>query len=197
MSRVLTVQKLASISIIWFGLWCLTPGLLDVDHVGSSVVDDQTVLVVGSSVVAVFAVALVLLHRRYSRVLFAGSRQLTWYALPLAAAMVLPTHYHIDLPIVLYLCWTTVSVFWQDYLTFGLLQSYARDLLPVPVSIMAVTALFYLGHALLLPAKFSPTHPLASLGIVALGAALALLRHKLTTMHAILCLHLTFYFIFA
>ncbi len=46
------------------------------------------------------------------------------------AAIALPFHYGLSLPVALYTFWMSVSVFWQEDLTFGLLQSYLGQRLP-------------------------------------------------------------------
>ena len=116
--------------VVWFGLWYLTPGLLS-NGVGHLFTNDLATSVLSETALALLlAVALVLTHRRYNRVLFARSWSIWLYALPIALAIALPFHYELILPVFLYIAWMTVSVFWQDYLTFGLLQSYLAERLP-------------------------------------------------------------------
>lgn len=186
-----------AVVLVWFGLWSLTPGLLS-NGVGSLLTDDVALSVLIETVVALVIVAgLVMLHRRYNRELFARSWQLWMYALPLGAGIVLPWHYGLPLPLALYMFWMTVSVFWQDYLTFGLLQKYLAEWLPTWAVLLTSAVVFWAGHALLLPDRFAPTQVLPSLAILALGLVLASLRVRLTTLHLILALHLAFYFVFA
>lgn len=184
-------------AVVWFGLWGLTPGLL-ADGVGYRFTSDPAPAVLIETVLAaVLAVILVLAHRRYNRVLFARSWSVWLYALPLALAIALPFHYELPLPVFLYMAWMTVSVFWQDYLTFGLLQSYLGQRLPGAAVIVASAVLFWLGHALLIPDRFAPSELVPSLAILALGFALAALRVWLRSLHLLLALHLAFYFVFA
>ncbi|MDH6207497.1 hypothetical protein M2115_000682 [Aurantimicrobium minutum] len=184
-------------AVAWFALWYLTPGLLS-DGVGHLFTDELAVSVLIETVLAaVLAVVLVLTHRRYNRVLFARSWSLWLYVLPAVLAIALPFHYELILPVFLYMVWMTVSVFWQDYLTFGLLQSYLGERLPVWGVIVASAVIFWIGHALFIPDRFAPTNWLPSLAILALGFALASLRVWLKSLHLILALHLSFYFAFA
>lgn len=180
-------------AVAWFALWYLTPGLLS-DGVGHLFTDELAVSVL---IETVLAVVLVLTHRRYNRVLFARSWSLWLYVLPAVLAIALPFHYELILPVFLYMVWMTVSVFWQDYLTFGLLQSYLGERLPVWGVIVASAVIFWIGHALFIPDRFAPTNWLPSLAILALGFALASLRVWLKSLHLILALHLSFYFAFA
>src|SRR5699024_393787 len=131
------------------------------------------------------------------QVLFARSWQLRLYAIPVVLALILPLHYSMPLPITVYLAWMTVSVFWQDYLTFGLLQNYIGAHLPTWATVAVVAGIFLLGHALLIPARFAPPHVLPALGILAMGVVFALLRTRLGSLHLLLALHLGWYVAFA
>lgn len=182
--------------VVWFGLWSLTPGLL-ANGVGHLLTDDLAASVlIETALAAVLAVVLVLTHGRYNRVLFARSWSVWLYVLPAALAITVPFRYELILPVFLYMAWMTVSVFWQDYLTFGLLQSYLGERLPAWGVIVASAVVFWLGHALFIPDRFAPANGLPSLAILALGFVLASLRVWLRSLHLILALHLSFYFVF-
>ena len=188
---------LAAAVAAWFGLWYLTPGLHG-NGVGSLVTDDAAVRVSLESIAALtIAVGLVGAHRRFNSTLFAVSPALWIYTVPVVAALALPLHYGMGLPIGIYMFWMTVSVFWQDYLTFGLLQSYLAQRLR-PWAVLSVSAVvFWAGHALLLPDTFAPANPLPSVAILALGFALGGMRLWLGSLHVLLAAHLTFYYVFA
>lgn len=91
----------------------------------------------------------------------------------------------------------TVSVFWQDYLTFGLLQIYLGERMSAWVTVPLVAVVFYLGHAILLPDRFAPPNLLPALGILGVGLACALVRARFKALHPILALHAAFYLVFA
>lgn len=183
--------------VVWFGLWYLTPGLLS-NGVGSLFTNDDAESVLIETIIALLLVViLVLLHRRYNRELFARDWSVWLYALPLVAGIVLPFHYGLEFPVALYMVWMTVSVFWQDYLTFGLLQKYLAERLPTWAVLVVSAVIFWGGHALFLPGSFAPVHIVPSLAILALGFLLASLRVRLGTLHLILALHLGFYFVLA
>lgn len=195
--RALPWWLLAAICVLWLALFSLTPGLLD-DGVGHVFTDDITTSVVVETVLAlVLSVALVLMHPRFNREMFARTWSTWLYALPLVLVIALPFHYSLPRPLIVYAIWMTVSVFWQDYLTFGLLQSYLRERLPAWATVTIVTIVFWLAHALFIPGRFTPTNVIPSLAILALALVLSLLRARLKTIHLILALHLSFYFLFA
>lgn len=51
-----------------------------------------------------------------------------------------------------------MSVFWQDSLTFGLLQSYLGERLSTWAVPLVSAVVFWGGHALFLPDWFAPIH---------------------------------------
>lgn len=184
-------------AVLWFGFWYLTPGLVSYGAGSILTEDPATSVLIETILTLVLAVILVSTHRRYNRVLFARSRSLWLYAVPLILTIALPFHYELVLPVALYLFWQAVSVFWQDYLTFGLLQSYLGEHLPRWGVLIVSAVMFWLGHVIFLPDHFAPTNVLPSMAILALGFVLASLRIWLGSLHLILALHLAFYFVFA
>ncbi|MEZ5087523.1 MAG: hypothetical protein R2722_15180 [Tessaracoccus sp.] len=82
---------------------------------------------------------------------------------PLVAGVALPFHYGLEFPVALYMFWMIVSVFWQDYLTFGLLQKYLAERFPTWAVLVASAVIFWAGNALFLPDKFAPVHVLPTL----------------------------------
>ncbi|MCC9196585.1 hypothetical protein QNO08_09815 [Arthrobacter sp. zg-Y820] len=179
---------------LWLGLWYLTPGLL-ANGAGKFFTSDADVsILIETNMALIIVIVLLLAHPRYNRVLFAHSRSGWLYALPLALALTVPFRYELEAPVALYMFWMTVSVFWQNYLTFGLLQSYLRERMPLWGVLVASAVMFWIGHAVFLPQSFAPVHVLPSLSILALGFVLASLRLALKTLHLNLALHLSFYF---
>lgn len=183
--------------IVWFAFWYLTPGLLS-NGVGTLFTNDDATSVLIETIIALVLVVIILsMHPRYNHELFARDWSVWLYAIPLIAGIALPFHYSLEYPVALYMFWMTVSVFWQNYLTFGLLQKHLAERIPTWAALVASAVIFWAGHAVLLPDKFAPVHPLPSLAILALGFVLASLRVRLGTLHLILALHLAFYFILA
>ncbi|MCC3265238.1 hypothetical protein [Arthrobacter gengyunqii] len=183
-------------SAVWLGLWSLTPGLL-ANGAGKIFTSDPDLSILIETVLALLIVLVLLLtHRRYNRILFARSWSRWLYLVPLVLAVTVPFRYALEAPVALYMAWMTVSVFWQNYLTFGLLQSYLGERLPAWGVLTASAVIFWLGHAVFLPQSFSPVHLIPSLSILALGFVLGSLRLSVKTLHMNLALHLTFYFVF-
>ena len=195
--RRVPVGAVVAACAAWLALWWLTPGLHE-RGAGSLVTDDDaTCVLVESAVALVVIAALAVAHQGVTRSLLAPSRACWAYVLPAALAVALPFHYGLGLPVGVYVAWMAVSVLWQQYLTFGLLQHHVGRRLSTPWTIVVVAVIFWAGHAWVLPDRFGPDQPVAALGIVALGAALATIRARLGTLHVPLALHLAFYLAFA
>lgn len=93
-------------------------------------------------------VVLAYTHQDLTRKTFqVKQKQLFWlYVILILAAISLPWHYHwTDLPVTYYLLFTTVSVIWQDYLTFGLFQRYLQQELSFKWQIVFFIVFVYIG----------------------------------------------------
>lgn len=182
--------------LVWIILWYFTPGLHR-NGVGALVTDESASILLESAAALVILAVVALLHPRRTRMLLASNRQLVLYAIPVLLALALPFHYEMPLPLAVYMPWMAVSVLWQDYLTFGLLQSYLRERFSGLAAVVLVAVVFYAGHAILIPHRFAPPHWLPALGILAMGVVFATIRARSGTLHVLLALHLGFYYLFA
>lgn len=187
---------------IYAVLWFFTPGMLS-SSLGSWISSDpDSALIIDTAAALVILLVLVTVHPVFNRNLFAPSWQRISYLLPVLAGLALPLHYSGSVPLLLYLVWMPVFVFWQIYLTFGLLQSHLTSWLSARASATITAIAFYGVHALYLPRTFAIGHfesgswqPWAALLLIALGALFAYLRYRLRAIHLLIALHLTFYFI--
>lgn len=183
--------------LVWLLAWQVTPGLRSagpfsgVFELREQQLAAETALAALCSVVAVLA-----LPGHRARVL-GPSRLRRWYVVPLVLALVLPLHYQGTLPVGLYIVWMAVSVFWQDFTTFGVLQSVLSDRLRGTWAVVITATMFAIGHAALVRAKFAPPHWLPLLGILVLGVVFAAIRQRTGSIHLLLLLHLSVYFAFA
>ena len=76
---------------------------------------------------------------------------LALYAVLALASALVPLHYHLALPVGVYIGFVSVSVVWQNVITFGLLQHYMRRSFSLGAT-MAMLALLSLGaHLLFIP----------------------------------------------
>ena len=186
----------------WLWLWLLVPGLVE-NSVGASLADDDQIgLLIDIALAGTVLALLFLSHNQFNKTLFRKQPTVWLYLLPVAALILLPLRAGgiqgeiFGNPAWLYAAMMTANVATQQYLTFGLLQSYLKTVLRPWVAAAVTAVIFYLGHALLLPESFGPTQVGSALYILVLGLIFASLRQKTGTLHANLALHLAFYFIF-
>jgi hypothetical protein len=152
-------------------------------------------IVLESAVTLVALVATLVALRRTAKRVFARSRTAWGYpALAILAALV-PLHYHLPRAVGVYVAWMTISVLWQQWWTFGVLQTFLSDRMRATPAALLTAAMFLIGHVVLLPSKFIES-PLAFGGMIAVTALVfALIRRRMGTLHLNIFLHLALYFI--
>lgn len=183
---------------VWFILFGLTVNLGVSHDLLSRYTDEKGVIIGGVLLNCVGLAVLAFSHHQWTESLIAVRQKKTYllYLILLLAAGSVLLHYHwTGLPAVYYLLFTTVSVVWQDYLTFGLLQNYLRQRFSFKQVLILLPALFILAHL------FYVSHFWRNLFLLALTALMALLftylREKTQTLHWLIFLHLMFYFVTA
>ncbi|HHF7010021.1 CPBP family glutamic-type intramembrane protease [Streptococcus mutans] len=143
-------------------------------------------------------VVLAYTHQDLTRKTFqVKQKQLFWlYVILILAAISLPWHYHwTDLPVTYYLLFTTVSVIWQDYLTFGLFQRYLQQELSFKWQIVFLSFLFISRYFLYI--SHFGNSPLMAILTFFMALLFTYLKEKAQTLYWLLFLHLMFYFVTA
>lgn len=171
---------------VWIGLsFWLFESLLD---------DEPAALVAGALLDLALLVPLALTHREWTRDLFAvRSRTPTILgaALVVAGALV-PLHYHLSPPVGVYLFIMPVSVLWQNYITFGLLQGYLRQHVSRLWTVIVLVVVFTAGHVIWIGGFYErPAFVLTPV----MALLFAYLRERTETLHWLLFIHLMFYFV--
>ncbi len=95
-------------------------------------------------VVLILCVALLPVFRKDS---LPKSKLLWLYFIPFALLLYLPWHYALTLNIWVYIPMIVITVFWQDYLTFGVLQSFLAKQSNRNIAATITGVVFLLGHA--------------------------------------------------
>lgn len=162
---------------VWIGLssW-LFELLLD---------DESAALIAGALLNVALLVPLVLTHWERTRDLFAirSKTPVILGAVLVVAGALVPLHYHLSSPVGVYLLIMPVSVLWQDYITFGLLQGHLRQHASPLGTVAILTVAFTAGHliwsggfyerpVLVLTPVMAPVHVFAGGGRDAALAAL-------------------------
>jgi hypothetical protein len=112
--------------------------------------------------------------------------------LVIAGALV-PLHYHYELPVWTYIFFMTVSVFWQNYITFGLLHGYLRKAFTQRTTVLILAILFSAAHLVFVSDFWR--QPVNILFVLVLASLFTFLREKTGTLYWLIFIHLMFYFI--
>jgi membrane protease YdiL (CAAX protease family) len=186
-----TLYKTIFISIIlWFLIWTVTQGIFMSERLLQLPIDANISYAIATVwVLAVAAVALRLLPK-YRRESLPKSRLLWLYAVPVALLVFLPWHYALALDIWVYVPMIVITVFWQDYVTFGLLQTRLAKTITATKAAIVTAIVFLLGHAVFFLNDI--TDPQFILIAIA-GFGFAFLRRYTGNIYIANVIHLTFY----
>lgn len=188
----LTVSAALVVWLILFGLtvWIgLSLWLFD-----SLLGDESAALIAGALFNVVLLVPLALTHREWTRDLLAirSRTPIILGAVLVVAGALVPLHYHLPNPVGVYLFITPVSVLWQNYITFGLLQGYLRQHVSPLWTAVTLAVAFTAGHLIWISGFYErPVFVLTPLMALLFGY----LREKTGTLHWLLFIHLMFYFV--
>lgn len=137
---------LAGVSL-WFIVWVFTQGIFMSEILLNSPLDiniSYLLATVWVLVVLILCVALLPVFRKDS---LPKSKLLWLYFIPFALLLYLPWHYALTLNIWVYIPMIVITVFWQDYLTFGVLQSFLAKQSNRNIAATITGVVFLLGHA--------------------------------------------------
>ena len=137
---------LAGVSL-WFIVWVFTQGIFMSEILLNSPLDiniSYLLATVWVLVVLILCVALLPVFRKDS---LPKSKLLWLYFIPFALLLYLPWHYSLTLNIWVHIPMIVITVFWQDYLTFGVLQSFLAKQSNRNIAATITGVVFLLGHA--------------------------------------------------
>lgn len=137
---------LAGVSL-WLIVWVFTQGIFMSEILLNSPLDiniSYLLATVWVLVVLILCVALLPVFRKDS---LPKSKLLWLYFIPFALLLYLPWHYALTLNIWVYIPMIVITVFWQDYLTFGVLQSFLAKQSNRNIAATITGVVFLLGHA--------------------------------------------------
>lgn len=135
-------------------------------------------------------------YRKWTKQLFEIKAKYIYglYAILVIAVATIPLHYHMKLPVFVYMVFIPISVLWQNYITFGLLQKYLRTYVSKVLTIVIIAICFVIAHIILIP-NFATTPALIILTII-LAVLFTYIREKTGTLHWLIFIHLLFYAMF-
>ncbi|MFI6504900.1 type II CAAX prenyl endopeptidase Rce1 family protein [Nonomuraea typhae] len=180
----------------WLAMWLATQGLF--------VINDQfpggslnTRLAWLTGYVAVVLAVAVVAFRRSGRAFMPRSKLLWLYAVPLALVLALPLHYSGPVAVPLLAAMIVITAFWQDYLSFGLVQTFIGQRTSAFWAVLITGGLFALGHVVFLAGRSAPLAFLTACAVyLAAGCLLAWLRELTRSIYATNAAHLSFLLVF-
>ena len=186
------VIKLATASMVWLAVWSGTQGIFMSDILLKLPGELNLKYAIATLWVAVIAIASLIILPSYRKKVLTKSYLLLLYVIPAILLAMLPQHYSLTLYCPIFVFMIIITVFWQDYVTFGLLQTYLAKRASPSVAAMITTALFLLGHIIFfLNDLADPQFALIALA----GVAFAFSRRYTGTIYIANILHLCFYLI--
>lgn len=136
-------------------------------------------------------------YKNWTKEMFSikNKKYLILYGILVVAAVLLPFHYNLSLPFYTYTFFITVSIIWQNYITFGILQRFLRQWLSYPVVLIILFVLFIWGHLLFINNFLN--NPFNLVFIALLVPIFSFIMEKTGKIHWLIFIHLLFYFIFS
>lgn len=143
-----SVRNIFTVVISWFAIWVLTQGLFISEVLKNLPWNvDISYMIATIWVLAVTAAVLVVLPK-YRKTSLPRSKLLWLYIVPITALIFLPLHYALSLDIKVYIPMILITVFWQDYVTFGILQPMLGERLSPNRAAIMTSIVFTFGHVL-------------------------------------------------
>lgn len=152
-------------------------------------------LIVGSLLNIVLLIAFFIVYKKWTKEMFSikNRKYLILYGILLIAAVLVPFHYTLDGPFYIYIFFITVSVIWQNYITFGILQRFLRQWLPYTLTLVILFVLF-IGGNILFVSNFLD-NIINIIFIAILVPVFSFIMEKTGKIHLLIFIHLLFYFI--
>lgn len=139
-------HRTSVIVAIWFLAWVATQGIFMSEMLSRLPWDINASYAVATIWVSIVVITCFITMPAYTKMSLPKSKLIWLYIVPVALLFFLPQHYALALNVWVYIPMIIITVFWQDYLTFGVLQSALSKRLS-PNRAAALTAVaFVLGH---------------------------------------------------
>ncbi|RZK66032.1 MAG: CPBP family intramembrane metalloprotease [Pedobacter sp.] len=146
--RKILFRSISTAITAWLAVWVATQGLFMSEVLAILPWNVNITYVIATIwVLAVTSVALTVLPK-YRKISLPKSKLIWLYIIPAIALLFLPLHYALALDIRVYISMIAITVFWQDYLTFGILQPALAKRLSSNQAALTTAIVFISGHVL-------------------------------------------------
>lgn len=190
MIQIKKIRYIIATGAAWLLVWVFTQGIFMSDILTHLPGDLNVNYTIATTWISAVAVVFLVMMSSYRKKILTRSRLLWLYVIPVILLVFLPNHYSLTLSLPVYMLMILVTVFWQDYLTFGLLQSRLATKVSENTAAIITALLFILGHII-----FFLNGPLDSqfILIAVAGFIFALSRRFTGTVYIANVIHLCFY----
>jgi membrane protease YdiL (CAAX protease family) len=132
----------------WLLAWVATQGIFMSEVLRLLPWNVNTSYAIATIWVFIVTITAIIILPSYRKKSLPKSKLLWLYAIPLILLIFLPQHYALALNIWVYIPMIIITVFWQDYLTFGILQPALSKRLSLNGAAILTAVIFVLGHAI-------------------------------------------------
>jgi Type II CAAX prenyl endopeptidase Rce1-like len=146
MAKKIQYQQIIISALIWFTIWVITQGLFISGILTQLPGELNLKNAIATSWVLLITIICLYAMPVYRKNLLPKSKLVWLYLIPLGLLLLLPAHYQLVLNLPVYIFMILVTVFWQDYLTFGLFQTYLEKRLHLNTAAILTALLFLVGH---------------------------------------------------
>ena len=131
---------------LWFSAWTVTQGIFMSEILFKLPIDVNISYLITTILILVITIISLYIYPRHRKEALPKSKLLWLYTIPAVLLIALPSHYNMMLNIMVYIPMIIISVFWQDYLTFGMLQTFLNERVSQNKSAIIVAVVFLSGH---------------------------------------------------
>lgn len=174
----------------WGLVWVCTQGIFLAELPLKLPGGVNVVTLVATAWVLVVTIVCLVALPAYRRESLPRSKWLWLYVLPAVLLAFLPQHYVFAPDVWVFMIMIIVTVFWQDYLTFGVLQPFLSRRMSPTWAVVVTTIVFFAGHVVFSPGDIADPQMLL---IASAGLVFALSRRFTGAVYLANVIHLSFY----
>ncbi|MDO5095608.1 MAG: hypothetical protein Q4D65_03530 [Peptostreptococcaceae bacterium] len=182
----------------WFILFGFTVQIGFSYRLFSMFLDTSALTIAGSILNILMLIVFFVLYKEWAKEFFRiGSKWvLILYILMIIGMVTIPLHYHLELPVGVYMFFITISVLWQNFITFGLLQNYLRERISFCWVMLLMAMLFPIAHAVYIDGFLSQKVAMFPLAAI-MAVIFSFFREKTGRLHFGIFIHLLLYILTA
>lgn len=157
--------------------------------------DINRVYLLATIYILTISIASIFIFKSLSKKVLPKSKLLLLYLVPLLLLVTVPFRYSLGLRVEVYIPMILVTCFWQDFLTFGIFQSFlSKKVRPLYVYLLTATV-FAFGHLIFFLSEVAFANIYQWLFIFLTGLIFAYTTGRSRNIYIANVLHISFYFL--